>query len=183
MSSASATAAISSQRAWPEYICVRVRGCSVSTRAPASWQRSAIVTGSRISSFQPLRILHVTGRCVLRDDGADHLLHEIEILEAAGAAVAPDDLLHRAAEVDVDELGLENVGHEARRLAHRRGIGAEDLHADRPLVGAEAQLVEGRLVLAPDAFGGEELRHDDVRAKRRQSRRKGDSDTPAIGAR
>ena len=61
------TAAISSQCAWPEYICVRVRGCSARTRAPASWQRSAIVTGSRISSFQPLRIFTVTGRCVLRD--------------------------------------------------------------------------------------------------------------------
>ena len=63
-SSASTTAAISSHRACPEYICVRVRGWSVSARAPASWQRRAMPTGSRVSSLQPLRILQVTGRCV-----------------------------------------------------------------------------------------------------------------------
>ena len=64
MSSASTTRAISSQLALPENICVRVRACSVKARAPASCIRSAMLTGSRVSSFQPLRILTVTGRCV-----------------------------------------------------------------------------------------------------------------------
>jgi hypothetical protein len=64
MSSASTTAAISSQRACPVYICVRVRACSVNAFAPASCMRSAIPTGSRVSSLQPERVFTVTGRCV-----------------------------------------------------------------------------------------------------------------------
>ena len=120
-----------------------------------------MATGSRSSSFQP-QILHVTG--VAPRDGANHVLHEIEILETTGAAVATDDLLDRAAEVDVDELGLENVRHERGRFAHRGGVGAEDLDANRPLVGPEAELVDGGGVLAPDPFGGKKLRDDDVRA-------------------
>ena len=132
-------------------------------RRPGSAARSC--TGSRISSFQPLRILHVTGRCVRRRDRADDLLHEVEVAQAARAAVAPHDLLDRAAEVDVDELGLEHVGHEARRLAHGHRIGAEDLHADRPLVRAErAACAMRRLVLPPDPLGRQELGDDDVRA-------------------
>src|SRR5439155_1251817 len=44
--------------------CVRVRACRVSAWAPASRQRSAMPTGSRCASSQPLRILTVTGSCV-----------------------------------------------------------------------------------------------------------------------
>ena len=64
ISSAATTAAISSQLALPANICVRVRACRVSACAPASWQRRAMLTGSRVVSSQPLRILTVTGRCV-----------------------------------------------------------------------------------------------------------------------
>ena len=53
----------------------------------------------------------------------------------------------------------------ARGLAHRLRVGAEDLHADRPLVGTEAQLVQRGLVLAADPLGGEELGDHDVRAE------------------
>src|SRR5690606_3679879 len=73
-------------------------------------------------------------------DGADHLLDEAEIAQAARSAVATHYLLYRAAEVDVDEVRLEDVGDQSRRLAHRRRVGAEDLDADRVLAGAEAEL-------------------------------------------
>ena len=86
-------------------------------------------------------------------------------MQASRPAVPLHDLLDRAAEVDVDELRLKHVGDERGRLAHRDRIGAEDLHADRPLVGAEAELVERRLVLAPDSLGRQELRDDDVGAE------------------
>ncbi len=65
--SASFTAAISSQSAVPLYIWVRVRAWRVSARAPASWQRSAISTGLRCCSLQPLRILTVVGMAMAAD--------------------------------------------------------------------------------------------------------------------
>ena len=122
-------------------------------------------TGSRISSFQPLRILHVTGSDVLFATRADDGLDEVEILEAARAAVAFHDFLDRTAEVDVDEFGREDVGDERRRFAHRHRIGAEDLHADRALVGPKAQLADRRFVLAANPFGRQEFGDDDVCAK------------------
>jgi hypothetical protein len=104
------------------------------------------------------------GQVRRRHHRADDLLHQVEIAQAARAAVPPHDLLDRAAEVDVDELRLEHVGHEPRRLAHRDRVGAEDLDADRALVGPEGELVERRLVLAANPLGGEELGDDHVRA-------------------
>src|SRR5262249_45656451 len=97
--------------------------------------------------------------------GANDVLHEIEILEAAGTAVPLDDLLDRAAEVDVDEFGREDVGDERGRLTHRDGIGAENLNGDGTLVGTEAQLTDGRFVFASDSLRRQELRHDDVGAE------------------
>src|SRR5690606_12312377 len=91
-------------------------------------------------------------------------LDEREILEAAGAAVAADDLLDRAAEVDVDELGLEDVGDEGGGFLHGLRFGAEDLDADRAFVLAEAELADGGRVVAADAFCREELGDDDIGA-------------------
>ena len=62
--------------------------------------------------------------------------HQIQVPQAARSPVPAHDLLHRAAEVDVDVIGLEDVGDQCRGVAHRVRIGAEDLHADRALLGA-----------------------------------------------
>src|SRR5262249_24468282 len=91
--------------------------------------------------------------------------HETQILETSRAAVPLHDLLDRTPEVDVDELGREDVGDEGRGLTHRDRIGAEDLDADGPLVGAEAKLGRRRRIFTPDALGGEELGDDDGSAK------------------
>ena len=64
MSRASTTRAISSQSARPENIWVRVRAWRVNALMPASCILSAMPTGSRCWSFQPLRVLAVTGRWV-----------------------------------------------------------------------------------------------------------------------
>ena len=98
-------------------------------------------------------------------NAANDVPNEIEIAQAARAAVSPNDLLDGAAEVDVDELRTENVSDERGRVSHRRGIGAEDLDTDRTLIAAKAQLVDGRRVLATNPFRREELGDDDVRAK------------------
>jgi hypothetical protein len=52
-----------------------------------------------------------------------------------------------------------------RFTTHSLGIGAEDLHADRALVGGESQLGRRRFVLAADALGRQELRDHDVGAE------------------
>src|ERR1019366_5727067 len=98
-------------------------------------------------------------------DGLDDLLHEPEILEASGSAVAPHDLLHRATEVDVDQLRLKHVRNERRGFTHRARLASEDLHADRPLIGPEPQLAQRGLVFPANPLCGQELRHDDIRAK------------------
>ena len=48
--------------------------------------------------------------------------------------MAVHHLLHRAAEIDVDEGGAA-IGVEARRLGHHRGLAAGELHRHRLLLG------------------------------------------------
>src|SRR5512141_2970647 len=100
-----------------------------------------------------------------RRNTANHLLNEIEITKAARAPVPPHDLLHGTAEVDVDELGLEDLRHESSRIAHRLRLRTEYLNANRALVSAELELRDGRGVLAPDPFRRKKLGHDYVRAE------------------
>src|SRR5471032_1475930 len=57
-------------------------------------------------------------------DGANDLLYEPEIPEAPRPAIAFHHFLDRAAEVDVDELGLKHIGHERGSLAHRAWFAA-----------------------------------------------------------
>src|SRR5438270_3961983 len=97
--------------------------------------------------------------------GPDDRLDESEILQTSRATVPLNHFLHRAAEVDVDELGLEYVGDEPCGFAHCHGIGAEDLNANRPLIAAKPQLVERRCILAANAFGREEFGDHYVGAK------------------
>src|SRR5205085_12030828 len=89
--------------------------------------------------------------------GSDDRLDESEILQTSRATVPLYDFLHRAAEVDVDELRLEYVGDEPCGFAHCHGSGAKDLNPNRPLIAAKPQLVERRCILAANAFGREEF--------------------------
>ncbi len=96
------------------------------------------------------------------DDRADDAVHQIQVAEAAGAAVPLHHLLHRAAEVDVDELGPVVLGDERGGLRHGVGIGAVDLDADRPLDLLELGALESVPDPAADGLGGEELGQHDV---------------------
>ena len=166
MSSASTTAAISSQRALPEYICVRVRGCSVSTL------RAGVLAAQR--DLHRVAHLLVPAAADLARHGQVRRRRRRRGSPAArgrGRARQPEppfrshDLLDRAAEVDVDELRLEHVGDEARRLAHRRRARrrrSARRSGARPA--PKRELVQRRLVLAPDPLGRQELRHHHVGA-------------------
>ncbi len=164
MSSACTTAAISSQRALPVYICARVRGCSASTLAPASWQRSAISTGLRISSLQPLRIFTVTGRCVPARTALITPVTSPMSLRQPEPPLRFTTFLTGQPKLMSMNSGAKTSVTRRRGLAHGGGVGAEDLHADGALVVPEAELGDRGLVLAADALGREEFRDDHVRA-------------------
>ena len=62
----------------------------------------------------------------------------VGIVEQRRPGSRPADLSHRAAHVDVDEVGA-GVRRDRGRLSHDRGIVAEELHRDRVLVRVDAQ--------------------------------------------
>ena len=89
--------------------------------------------------------LHGDGEVRGGADRADDALHQAHVLEATRPPVVADDLLHRAAEVDVHKVGLEQLGDHAGCLGHDLGVGAVDLDADRALDRLEPHLGEHAL--------------------------------------
>src|SRR5690606_24521340 len=92
------------------------------------------------------------------DDG----LHEVEVPQAPGSAIAFHHLLHRTSEVDVDEVGGEEVGDEAGGLAHGVRFRSEDLDADGTFLFVEPEIPPGALIALADAVGAHELADDNV---------------------
>src|SRR4051812_28402158 len=98
------------------------RAPRVHLRASAGVQRKRARSSILASERDRDRVAHVlapaasdlarNGEMRARGDGAENRLHEIEIAQAAGSTVSLDDFLDRTAEVDVDELGLKDVGYE-----------------------------------------------------------------------
>ena len=113
--------------------------------------------------------LHREGDGDRRFDGFEDVGDEGEVAEAAGAAVAADDLFDGAAEVDVDEIEAEilavtgGVGHDFR-------VGAEELGGDGVFFGFKAEVAFfglGGFVFAEasdDAVAGCKFRHDEAAA-------------------
>jgi hypothetical protein len=100
-----------------------------------------------------------------RTHGSDDLLHQVQILQAARAAVSAHHLLDRAAEVDVEEVWLVRLLDERRGLGHCRSLGAKNLHPDRPLRGIETQIIPAPLGATAQTFRAYELADDDIRAE------------------
>ena len=71
----------------------------------------------------------------------------VVVVEEGGAGAGPADLAHRAAHVEVDEVGAR-AGGDRGRLAHHRGVVAEELHRHRVLVGVDAQELAQRAPVA-----------------------------------
>ena len=101
----------------------------VSAAIPTSCNRRAISSIFLFSSSQPRRVLTVTGVVDRLDDATRHFDHERHVAHHARAGAASGDLLHRASEVDVDDVGAGGLGH-ARRFGHRFDQVAVDLDAD-----------------------------------------------------
>jgi hypothetical protein len=78
-------------------------------------------------------------------DRSDDVAHEAHVLEAAGAPVIPDDFLDRTPEIDVDEIGFEELGDHARGLGHDVPVRSIDLDADRSLDRLKAHIREDAL--------------------------------------
>ena len=97
-------------------------------------------------------------------DGFEDALDLRQVAEQAGAAVAGDDALGRAAEVEVDDVEA-GVLDDAGGVGEGLGIGAEELRGDGVLVVVvgEVALALG-LAHAGEAVGGGELGHDEAAA-------------------
>ena len=146
-------------------IHLRARPCVKRERACAG-VLTAEADGDRVAHLLAPAAPHLDryGQRRALHDGPNDVLDEAKILQAPRATISPNDLLDRAAEVDVDEVRLEYVGNEACGVTHRVRIGAEDLYTDSALVRPEPELADRRLVLATDALRGQEFRDDDVRS-------------------
>ena len=115
-------------------------------------------------SFQPMRNLTVKGMVTAARTALKMRLDQRQVAQQAGAAVAGDDALGRAAEVEVDEVEA-GVLDDARGVGQRLGVRAEELRRDGVLVVVvgEVALALG-LAHAREAVGRGELGHDEAAA-------------------
>ena len=74
-------------------------------------------------------------------------LHQRQIAQQAGAAVALDHLIHGAAEVDIEDIEAQVLA-DARGIGHHGRVGAEELRGDRMLFGIECQILQGLVGLS-----------------------------------
>ena len=93
-------------------------------------------------------------------DGGDDPAREILILEEVRTRARLRDLLHRAAEVDVHDVGSDGLDHP-RSVRHRSGIRSEELDRERMLVRGHAEVAEGLLVAVLDAGAADHLGADE----------------------
>ncbi len=115
-------------------------------------------------SFQPMRNLTVKGMVTAARMALKMRLDLRQVLEQAGAAVAGDDALGGAAEVEVDDVEA-GVLDDAGGVGEGLGVGAEELRGDGVLVVVvgEVALALG-LAHAGEAVGRGELGHDEAAA-------------------
>ena len=102
-------------------------------------------------------------------DLAEHTLHQGQIAQQAGTAVALDHFVDRAAEVEIEDIEPEVLA-DTRRFGQDRGVGAEELGGDGVLVRVEAEIsLQGLIGLTgferrADTVGAGELSHDQAAA-------------------
>ena len=111
----------------------------------------------------PRRIFTETGSAVALGDRLDDAGGVLGVVEERGAGAGLRHLAHRAAEVDVDDVGAGGLDHP-RGLGHRDRVGAEDLDRERVLVGGDAEVPERPLVAVLDPRDRDHLRADEAGA-------------------
>src|SRR5256886_6984878 len=152
---------------------IPISGAGEHLRAGARVQRDRLSAGLTAAQRDRERValrvipaaadLHRNGQVGPPAYGTDDRLHLPQVLQAPGAAVVLHHLLHGTAEVDVDEVRLADLGHHLGGPRHDRGVGAIELDPDRALGVLEAHVREQRGDPPRHPYGGDELRHHDVR--------------------
>ena len=99
-----------------------------------------------------------------RDGQADrlhHLLRHLQqlrnVLQHTRPGTLPGHLLHRTAEVQVDEV-RSRLLHNLRRLDHRLHVAPVNLYAHGPLLVTDGQLADSRLHIAHQRLCRDKLR-------------------------
>ena len=161
-STSETSSAVSEWSAVPVYICFAERGCRVSDAAPDSTSRGPTTRHVRDPFSTPRRIFTETGSGVGAGDRLDEPAGVVGVVEERGARAGLRHLLHRAAEVHVDDVRAGGLDH-AGGLGHRHRVGAEDLDRERMLVRADPQIAERLLVPVLDPGHGDHLGADEAR--------------------
>ena len=191
-STSSTSSAVSEWSASPVYICFAERGWSVSVAAPASTSFGPTSRQVLDPFCRPRRIFTETGSEIASGDRVDDRARAVRVVQAVGAGAGLRHLANRAAEIDVDDVGARVLDH-AGGLGHHARLGAEDLHGQRMLIGGDAQVAKGSLVLVGEAGAAHHLGADEPCAEaaalpaecldadarhRRQNEPRGDLDGP-----
>ena len=95
------------------------------------------------------------------DHGAGQSHHFGNILEDGRAGAFVDHLLHGAAPVDVDEVGMGGLSHLGRLAQRLFGV-AENLDAKGPFRLVESELAQTHVHIADEGIGGDEFRNHNV---------------------
>ena len=96
------------------------------------------------------------------DDRAGDAFQNGEVLQQGRAAVAGNDFVDRAAEVEVEEIRLHPVAHHAGGFTEVFRVSPEELDTQGPLAGSKIEVFHCPGVLAEDTLGGDKLRDHDV---------------------
>ena len=114
-------------------------------------------------SSHPLRILTVTGIFTAFDIAAMIVGGMRRLAHQAAAGVVLRDLRHRAAHVDVDDVGAHLLD-DARGFGHLRGLAAEDLNRDGTLFLGVFGVLERAIDAANQAFAADHFGHHEPAA-------------------
>src|SRR5262249_47335357 len=79
----------------------------------------------------------------------------------ARAVPAARDLRHRAAEVQIEKIEAHLLDHR-RGLAHRAGIAADELRAERPVLGDRLEQLERLAVALDERVRGDHLEEGEL---------------------
>ena len=117
----------------------------------------------RLSWFQPMRVLSVTGTFTAFTVASISLRRERQIAHQRRAGVAVDDLLHRAAHVDVDDRCAALLV-ELCRFGHHLRLAAGELERHRLLGRIPQRLLQRLAGLADHRLAGDHLADRQPRA-------------------
>ena len=160
---ASTTSRMIPRSARPVYCWARVRPCTESSSAPSATAMRANSGATIERSSQPVRILTETVPGKARADRAHDRGRARQVAQQRRAGAVADELLDRAADVQV-EPGGALAREQARGFAEHLGLGAEELEGDRRLARRAAQQAPRLRAAHHEALGRHRLGEGERRA-------------------